>query len=71
MRQLPLAVVRAYRERILNVHAALLPLFGGRGMYGENVHRAVISENVFTGAERIANQSKGKVVIANNAGEAR
>jgi hypothetical protein len=36
---------------------------------GEAVRRAVISENAFTGAERIANASKGKVVIANNAGE--
>ncbi len=46
MRQLPPAVVAAYAERILNVHPALLPLFGGRGMYGENVHRAVIESGM-------------------------
>jgi phosphoribosylglycinamide formyltransferase-1 len=46
MRQLPPAVVAAYPERILNVHPALLPLFGGRGMYGENVHRAVIESGM-------------------------
>lgn len=42
MRLLPEAVVNAYRGRILNVHPALLPAFGGRGMYGLEVHRAVI-----------------------------
>jgi len=35
-------VVRAYRGRMLNVHPALLPAFGGRGMYGARVHRAVL-----------------------------
>ncbi len=42
MRLLPSRVVRAYRWRIMNVHPALLPAFGGRGMFGEAVHRAVI-----------------------------
>lgn len=32
----------AYAGRIVNIHPALLPKFGGRGMYGEHVHRAVI-----------------------------
>ncbi len=31
-----------YRNKVLNVHPALLPAFGGKGMYGENVHRAVL-----------------------------
>lgn len=34
--------LKAYRNRILNIHPALLPKFGGRGMYGDRVHRAVI-----------------------------
>ena len=42
MRKLPAAVVGRYRGRILNIHPALLPDFGGVGMYGMNVHRAVI-----------------------------
>lgn len=42
LRLLPPAVVLAFRDRILNVHPALLPAFGGQGMYGMNVHRAVI-----------------------------
>jgi len=35
-------VVTAYRHRILNIHPALLPCFGGQGMYGPRVHQAVI-----------------------------
>lgn len=42
MRILPLDVVRAYRSRIMNTHAALIPSFCGKGMYGEHVHNAVI-----------------------------
>ena len=38
----PADVVRAYRGRMVNVHPALLPAFGGRGMYGARVHRAVL-----------------------------
>jgi len=38
----PPAVVERYRGRMLNVHPALLPAFGGHGMYGMRVHRAVI-----------------------------
>jgi len=33
----------AYRGRILNIHPALLPKYGGRGMYGKRVHEAVLS----------------------------
>ncbi|HZP81410.1 MAG TPA: phosphoribosylglycinamide formyltransferase [Chthonomonadaceae bacterium] len=46
MRKLPLPVIEAYRGRIMNVHAALLPLFGGQGMYGEHVHRAVLESGM-------------------------
>jgi phosphoribosylglycinamide formyltransferase-1 len=42
LRLVPAEVVRAYRGRILNVHPALLPAFGGPGMYGARVHRAVL-----------------------------
>ena len=33
----------AYPNRIINIHPALLPLFGGKGMYGRKVHEAVIA----------------------------
>jgi phosphoribosylglycinamide formyltransferase 1 len=46
MRKLPPAVVAAYRHRIMNIHPALLPLFGGKGMYREHVHQAVIESGM-------------------------
>jgi len=42
LKLVPEAVVLAYRGRILNIHPALLPAFGGNGMYGKRVHEAVI-----------------------------
>ncbi len=38
--------IAGHRGRILNVHPALLPAFGGKGMYGERVHAAVLSSGV-------------------------
>ena len=38
----PQAVTERYCGRIINIHPALLPKFGGKGMYGMNVHKAVI-----------------------------
>ncbi len=46
MRRLPPGVVAAYPNRIMNIHPALLPLFGGQGMYGEKVHEAVIESGM-------------------------
>ncbi len=43
MKMLPQEIVREFRHRILNVHPALLPAFGGKGMYGHHVHEAVIA----------------------------
>ncbi len=42
MKKLPASVVRKYHNRIINIHPALLPAFGGKGMYGARVHQAVI-----------------------------
>lgn len=39
---IPPEVVAAFRGRMINIHPALLPAFGGRGMYGLRVHRAVL-----------------------------
>lgn len=43
LRLVPAEVVSAYAGRMVNVHPALLPAFGGPGMYGEHVHRAVLA----------------------------
>ena len=37
----PLYMVKKFHNRIVNIHPALLPKYGGKGMYGMNVHRAV------------------------------
>jgi len=42
LKKVPKKLVEAYPKRMLNIHPALLPKFGGAGMYGINVHRAVI-----------------------------
>ncbi len=43
LKLVPAEVVARYRGRILNVHPALLPAFGGKGMYGRRVHQAVLA----------------------------
>ena len=39
---IPQTITERYCGRIINIHPALLPKFGGKGMYGMNVHKAVI-----------------------------
>lgn len=43
LKLIPSALIQAFPQTILNIHPALLPKFGGKGMYGMNVHEAVIS----------------------------
>lgn len=40
--KMPEAIVAAYPNKIINIHPALLPNYGGKGMYGMNVHRAIL-----------------------------
>ena len=42
LKLVPSEVIARYRGRIINVHPALLPAFGGKGMYGIRVHEAVL-----------------------------
>ena len=46
LKMLPSNLIAAFRNRIINIHPALLPLFGGKGMYGTRVHRAVLDAGV-------------------------
>lgn len=46
LKLVPETVVNAYRGRTLNVHPALLPAFGGAGMYGQRIHTAVLEHGV-------------------------
>jgi len=42
MRKVPPEVISAFKNRVINIHPALLPSFGGKGMYGHHVHEAVL-----------------------------
>ncbi|MFQ5822450.1 MAG: phosphoribosylglycinamide formyltransferase [bacterium] len=42
LKKISSTIIRAYKYRILNIHPALLPSFGGKGMYGIKVHQAVL-----------------------------
>jgi phosphoribosylglycinamide formyltransferase 1 len=46
LRRVPATIVARFAGRIINVHPALLPAFGGQGMYGQRVHHAVIEAGV-------------------------
>ena len=43
MRLIPAEMVRGFPDRMINIHPALLPKYGGKGMYGGHVHRAVLA----------------------------
>ena len=42
LKKVPDVIVKEYKSRVLNIHPALLPKFGGKGMYGHFVHEAVV-----------------------------
>ena len=42
LRKIPSELIAAYPNKIINLHPSLLPKYGGKGMYGENVHKAVL-----------------------------
>ena len=50
---IPRNLIAAYPGRIINIHPAILPKFGGKGMYGDHVHNAVIA----------AGESEGGITI--------
>ncbi|MEW6013897.1 MAG: phosphoribosylglycinamide formyltransferase [Candidatus Zixiibacteriota bacterium] len=43
LKMIPVSVIKKYKGRITNIHPALLPKYGGKGMYGHYVHEAVIA----------------------------
>ncbi len=46
LKKIPIALVREYKGRMLNIHPSLLPAFGGAGMYGIKIHKAVLERGV-------------------------
>ena len=48
--KIPASLTQAYPHRIVNIHPALLPKYGGKGFYGEHVHEAVVAaKEAFSG----------------------
>ncbi len=43
--KIPPKIIAAFPNKIINIHPALLPKYGGKGMYGMHIHRAVIAQN--------------------------
>ena len=43
--KIPFKMVTSYKDRIINIHPSLLPKYGGKGMYGNNVHKSVLANN--------------------------
>ena len=66
LRLIPPQLCRAYEDKMLNIHPALLPAFGGKGMHGHHVHEAVVASGVrFSGPTvHFVNEEfdKGKIV---------
>ncbi len=42
LKKIPINILQAYERNVINIHPALLPKYGGKGMYGKRVHEAVI-----------------------------
>ena len=46
LKLIPASLLASYTDRIWNIHPALLPAYGGQGMYGDRIHRKVIKDGV-------------------------
>ena len=67
MIKIPNNILKIYADKIINIHPALLPKYGGKGMYGLNVHKAVIDakekETGITIHIVDDNYDKGKIIF--------
>ena len=65
--KLPEIMVDSYPNRIINIHPSLLPKYGGKGMYGSNIHKAVIKNNELESGISIhfvnQNYDEGKITL--------
>jgi len=46
LKLIPDSVIKEFKNKVINIHPALLPAFGGKGMFGMNVHKAVLNSSV-------------------------
>jgi phosphoribosylglycinamide formyltransferase 1 len=67
LKKIPTEFIAAFPDRIINIHPSLLPNYGGAGMYGQNVHRAVsAAKEAFSGISiHLVNEEfdKGKLLF--------
>lgn len=67
MQMIPNEVIQNFENRIINIHPAVLPLFGGKGMYGVNVHKSVIASGMRVTGITIhfvdKNYDEGKIIF--------
>ncbi len=67
LRKVPHSILEAYPNQIINLHPSLLPNYGGKGMYGDRVHEAVLKakENESGISIHLVNEEydKGKIVM--------
>ena len=67
MSKIPDALLDAFLDRVVNIHPALLPKFGGKGMYGHHVHEAVLAagetESGITIHQVNAHYDEGKILF--------
>ena len=65
--KIPEAFIKAFPDKIVNIHPALLPKYGGKGMYGMNVHKAVIDNKEAESGISIhfvnEEYDKGKIIL--------
>jgi len=65
--KIPENLIKAYPNKIINIHPALLPKYGGKGMYGDNVHKAVVAANETESGISIhfvnENYDEGKIIF--------
>lgn len=65
--KLPTIMVDSYPNRIINIHPSLLPKYGGKGMYGSNIHKAVIKNKDTESGISIhfvnQNYDEGKIIL--------
>lgn len=66
LKLVPFDVVKEFENRIINIHPALLPSFGGKGMYGMNVHTAVFNSSAKVSGATVhfvnTEYDKGKII---------
>lgn len=67
MKMIPKSIIAEYKNRIVNIHPALLPAFGGKGMFGIHVHEAVLKYGCkITGATThfvTENYDEGQIIL--------